>query len=289
MELESIKRQSYILYLLPAVVILAAFLIYPVYEGVRLSTFIWDGFSPKRYVGLQNFGFIFKDPVFRLSLYHSLIVAIMGPLVQTTIGIFLALMISEATRGKTLYKVIHFFPIILSLVAITVIWSWIYAPTEGLLNVIIVFFGGNSVDWLGPDYSLYSLIAIAIWRYVGFNMLLLLSGIQTIDPSLREAAAVDGATRWGIIRNITLPLLRPFITMNVVINIIGYLNFFDIIYVSTKGGPANSSQVLPVYAFVQGFENNSFGTASATGVILFIVAALLMFIYFRIMRKSSLS
>ncbi len=268
---------------------MATFLIYPVFEGIRLSAFVWDGFSAKRFVGLQNYEFLFKDPVFRLSLYHSLIVSTIGPLIQTTIGIILALLISEVTKGRTIYKVIHFFPVILSLVAVTVIWSWIYAPTDGLLNLMLTSFGGESIAWLGPDYSLYSLIAIGIWRFVGFNMLLLLSGIQTIDPALHEAAAGDGATKLGIVWNITLPLLRPFIAMNFVINIIGYLNYFDIIYVSTKGGPANSSQVLSVYAFIQGFENNSFGTASATGVILFLVAALLMFIYFRIVRKSSLN
>jgi ABC-type sugar transport system permease subunit len=284
-----LKRQSYIVYVLPALAFYLVFLMLPIISSFVLSFFDWDGISEiKKYVGLTNFHYIFTDEKFINTIYNTMICVLVAPFVQTALALIIAVLIANVVRGKTLFRALFYTPVILPLVAASMVWFIIYGPTYGLLNSIIRLFGFRdfSQAWLGDTKTaLLSVLVISIWRWTGFNIVIFMAGIQNISPEYYEAGSLDGVTPIQAFRYITIPLLYSSIVLNFALNLIGYLKLFDVIFVTTKGGPAYSTNVISTYVYFQAFQFNEVGTASAASVVLFALIAGFSIIYFRLVKK----
>ena len=283
-------RWSYLLYLLPAVAFFLLFLISPIFYTFVNSLFTWDGIAPERvFAGLKNFGYIFKDPVFMGSIRTTMLCVLIGPIVQTSLALFLAVLIGNVHHGKTLYRAVNYQPVILSLVAASIVWFNIYNPTFGVLNNIIrIFVPGFEFAWLGDtSTALVSVLVISIWRWSGFNIVIFMAGLQDISNDYYEAARIDGAGAFRIFSKITVPLLSSSIIINFLLNLIGYLKLFDVIQVTTTGGPAHATEVMSTYIYRQAFQYTDIGMASAASVILFGVIALFSGAYLFAVRRNN--
>lgn len=285
----TLDRFAYVPYVLPAIAFYLIFLLVPVISKFNLSLFSWDGFSPNaRFVGLRNFELLFTDPRFLQTIGNTVYAAIVGPIVQTTLALVLAVLIANVIKGKTLYRAFTYMPVILPLVAASLVWFAIYNPTHGILNSFIRLLGFENFNlaWLGTmETALPAVLAISIWRWTGFNVVIFMAGLQNISTEYYDAAKIDGASNIRIFFRITVPLLYTSLMINFALNLIGYLRIFDTIFVTTGGGPAHATSVIAIYVFNQAFRFNAVGMASAASVVLFFIIAIASVIYFRLVRR----
>ncbi len=188
--------------------------------------------------GLNNFARIFSDDAFWKAVRNTLELAVFGPLIQTTLALFLATLISGTGRWKLLYRTAVFAPVMLALVAVGMIWILIYNPSFGLINSALSAMGLGALTrvWIGDTgTALPSILVITLWRWTGFNVVIYLAGLQALPQDVYEAARLDGASRWQQFIHVTVPLIAPFTFLNFLINIIGYIKLFDIVFVTTPG------------------------------------------------------
>jgi raffinose/stachyose/melibiose transport system permease protein len=258
-------------FLLPAATLYALFVLVPLVKGVRLSLYAWDGVTDQSWVGFENFRTIWEDSAFRGAFIHAFVLIIFFSLLPIVIGLLIAGVASRGPiRGFVAFRTIFFIPVVLPLVAVGAMWRWIYAPHGGI-NGALSFVGLNSVTrgWLG-DYDL-ALIAVGLvgtWVVFGLCMILFLAGVQRIPNSLYDAARVDGA---GAVREffaVTMPGIRGEMSLALVITVIGALRSFDVVYVTTQGGPGNSTAVPAYSIYREAFFNGKVGLAAALGVVL---------------------
>ncbi|KUK27446.1 MAG: Binding-protein-dependent transport systems inner membrane component [Acetothermia bacterium 64_32] len=257
----------------------------------------WDGISPvKRWVGLNNFRLLFQDAVFWKALTNNLVWIAAFVTLPTALGLGIAVILNENVRFSRFLKISYYLPMVLSFSVVGLVWSWIYHPASGLLNSTLAGFlrilksiglpvtpeSAFEIGWLSnPKLVLWALIGAAVWRQVGYVMILYLSGLKTLDPAVLEAGRVDGAEGWKLFRYVTFPMLAPVTTIVIVLSIIDALRVFDIVYVMTRGGPFHSSEVLANYMYIQSFRNYMWGYGSAIGVILFLLSLGFILIYLR--------
>ncbi len=228
------------------------------------------------FVGLSNYARAMADPVFWTALKNNIFLIIGSIITQVGLGtLFAALLDRGVRRGNTFYRTIIFMPVIISSIAVAFVWILIFDPNVGPLNAVIKGIGLTPprLGWLGdPNISLYMLLVIAAWQNVGFQMVLVLAGLQAIPKELYEAAALDGAKGWRAFVHITLPGIRNVLMVGTLICIIGGLKVFDLVFVTTGGGPANATQVIGSYTYLQAFTLGNMGYADALSVILLVVA-----------------
>ena len=228
------------------------------------------------FVGLGNYARAMADPVFWTALKNNIFLIIGSIITQVGLGtLFAALLDRGVRRGNTFYRTIIFMPVIISSIAVAFVWILIFDPNVGPLNAVIKGIGLTPprLGWLGdPNISLYMLLVIAAWQNVGFQMVLVLAGLQAIPKELYEAAALDGAKGWRAFVHITLPGIRNVLMVGTLICIIGGLKVFDLVFVTTGGGPANATQVIGSYTYLQAFTLGNMGYADALSVILLVVA-----------------
>lgn len=242
-----------------------------------LSFTSWDGIggvSEIEWVGTRNYQQIFEIyPPFWPALRHNLIWLVFLTLVPTVLGLLLAYLLDKKIRGTRVYQSIFFLPVVLSLAVVGFIWQLVYAPEQGLLNNILgTTEQGNLIDWLGnPDINLWAVLVAAAWRHAGYIMILYLAGLKSVDPSLREAAAIDGASEWYAFRTVVLPALKPINIVVVVVTVIEALRAFDLVYIINNG--RNGLELLSVLVFdnIVG-EASRIGFGSAIAVILLLIA-----------------
>ena len=258
-------------FLLPALVLYVGFVLYPIFESTRYSLFDWNGYGPVTdFVGLDNFRRVFSDELFRKAIRHNGIIIALSLLLQIPFSLGLALLLNAKLPGRRVLRTLFFAPYVLSEVVTGVVWRQMLRP-NGLLDQGLTAVGaeGLSREWLAdPDVVLYSLFFVISWKYFGFHMILLLAGLQQIPKELGEAALVDGATAWQRFRHVTFPLLGPTIRVSVFLSIIGALQLFDLVWVTTEGGPINASSTMATFLFEQ-FGRNRFGYASAVSIVIF--------------------
>jgi ABC-type sugar transport system permease subunit len=202
----------------------------------------------------------------------------------------LALLLNQALRGRAVYRTALFLPVVMSFVVVGILWTWIYNDDFGLVNNLLrsVHLGGLAQDWLGDTrLALWSLIAVDIWKWYGFHMVIYLAGLQTIPTEFYEAAKLDGATRWRQLTGITLPLLKPVIVVNVTLSLLGAMNVFDIPYVMTEGGPANSTNVTALHMYIQAFKFNRLGYGAAISYGLFTLITVIALIQLKLMSRNA--
>ncbi|WNE94709.1 sugar ABC transporter permease [Streptomyces luomodiensis] len=259
------------LYILPALAVYAVFLLYPFGQSVWLSFVHWDGLTVATPAGFDNYRALFSDPSLRAPFLHALLLLVFYSALPVAIGLLLAAVMSRArVRGMTFFRTVLFLPQVLALIVVGVAWRSILAP-DGLLNDLLraVGLGGLARPWLG-DYT-WALPAVGVvgtWVGTGLCMVLFLAGAQRIPRELYEAARMDGAGPLREFRAVTLPGLRPQIAVALTLTIVAGLRNFDLIYITTSGGPGNATSVPAYEVYHRAFETNQVGSAAAVGVAL---------------------
>lgn len=265
------------LFLLPAIVSLCVFLIGPIIYALYISFFHFSFLDPqnKAFIGLKNYIHLFRDPLFLRALWNTTLYAIVVVPVQTAIALFLALTVNNL-KGKTFFRIVYYLPTVTSTVATSLMFMFIFEP-QGLLNNFLKVFGIHGPNYFNsPTFALPSIMAIAIWSSVGQYMIIYLAGLQDLPAEVYEAAALDGATGWRLLKYITLPLLKRTTFLNVVLSLIGTFQVFDQMDVISQGtgGPLNSTLSVVLDLFNQAMSQNM-GYASAIGFVLFIIILIL--------------
>lgn len=262
----------------------------PLIYSFVLSFSNWNVFSATaNFVGVQNYIQLFNDPVFWKSLKNTMMYVVVGVPSTLAISLFFAFLIDKIQVFKGLYKTIYFLPYMVSLVAVSWIWRWIFRP-EGLLNSILGFFGVPPQGFLlDPNQALFCIVAATVWRYIGFNVVIFLAGLKNIPKMYYDAAEVDGASTWQTFTRITLPLLNPTILVLAVMNTIYYLRIFTQVLNMTQqgfGGPFNSTKPLVLYLYERGFRNFNMGYASAVTLVLFLLIMTVTLLQFRYVQRD---
>lgn len=267
------------LYLAPAVALFSLFVLVPLITSVQYSTYAWDGIGVAEPVGLDNYRQVFTDPALRASIAHALVLIVFFAVIPVFLGLILASAIRRVTgRFGTIARVVLFLPQILPLAASGIAWRWSYAE-NGILNQALRLVGLDNLarPWLGDfGTALPAVGLIGTWALQGFCLVLLLTGIGRIDPGLFEAARLDGAGPVAEFRAVILPSLRREIGVCVTITMIAALQSFDIVYVTTQGGPGTATMVPGVLIYQLAFTNSQVGLASALGVVLLVLVLLLV-------------
>jgi ABC-type sugar transport system permease subunit len=278
-----------ILFLLPALVIFTAFVIYPILGSLYYSLTDWNGLDPDlHFVGLANFQQLLRDPTVFIDLRNTLIFASGVMVLQNGIALLLALILDGLLRRLSFLRVLFLIPAMLSSLAIGYIWSYIYNPLFGFLNTMLGQIGLSAWqhDWLGDAHlTLSSLIVTNSWQWTGFSMVVFLAGLQAVPTELYEAANIDGSSGWQRFRHITFPLIAPAVTINVVLTLIGSMKVFDLIFVMTNGGPADASESLALRIYKEAFTLNHFGYATAVGIVMSLLILGLSVLNLRFLRK----
>jgi len=280
------------------------FVLSPYAQSFYISLTKWSGFTAtKTWVGFANYNKLLHDSVFWTSLRHNALALVLVPVATIALALFFASMLNvggrrgragiHGVRGSAVYKVIYFFPSILSIAVIGVLWSFVYDSTDnGLLNGALKAFGlGGPVDWLGnPGSAFYAILVVMVWVSVGFYVVLFTAAMGAIPHELYEAALIDGANRWDTFWRLTLPLLWDSIQVAVIFIGIQALDLFGLVSTMSAaggaGGPDNSTQVVSNYLYQSAFKYGQFGYASAMGVALFILTLLLAAVTFRLSRRE---
>ncbi|MBB3163102.1 sugar ABC transporter permease [Rhizobium laguerreae] len=283
-------RVQALILLVPALAIYAVFALYPMLNVVILSFQKWNGLDPNRqFVGVANYSAIFtKDPVFWVAFRNTVIWTVMSLIFPPMVGLLLALSLNQKIFGRNGLRAIFYLPVIIAPIAVATMWKWMYDPFFGLFSQLLTSWGmqGWINDWLGNrDIALYSVFVAYLWQTVGFSMVLFLAGLQNVSQTLVEAARIDGAGRWAVFKHVTLPALRPTITIVLVLSVISSLKAFDIVYGLTGGGPAQSTQMLALWAFTQAMQIFDFGRGAAISVVLLLITMAVVIPYLKWTQK----
>jgi multiple sugar transport system permease protein len=288
------RRNPAWLFVAPALTLIAVFFVVPVLASLLLSLTDFDIYAVAsranlRVVGLENYRRLVHDPLFWVALRNTFVfVVVAGPL---SIGLSLAaavLLSARAVRFKGIFRTIFFLPVVTTLVAIAVVWRYIYHPRFGLLNHALATFGVGPIDWLGdPRFAMPAIILMAVWKNFGFNMVIFIAGLQSIPERVYEAASVDGATPAAQFRWVTLPMLAPTFVFVLVITMIGYFQLFAEPYVMTQGGPAHATLSIVLLMYLQGFRWWTMGYAAALAFVLFAIILALTLVTLRLRARGS--
>jgi multiple sugar transport system permease protein len=277
----------------PFVILFGVFLALPILASFVLSFSSFglrDFQNPlgASFVGLDNYARLLSDAKFWKALGNTAYFVLVGVPLTLGIGLLIASAVSRGiTRFRTAFRVGYYLPVITSIVAIAVVWRFLLNPDIGLINVLLRNIGIDGPDWLASrTLAMPSIIAMAVWRNLGFAMVVFIAGLQAIPAMLYEAAAIDGAGRWQAFRHVTLPMLRPTILFMLVITTIGYLQLFEEPFVMTDGGPLDATLSVTMYMYQQGFEFFKQGYASAVAYVLFVIVAVIAFLQFRFLRTD---
>ena len=287
----SIRWPAALGFLAPALALYGLFVLYPIVQSARYSLYDWNGLGPlDDFVGLDNFRRAFDDKGFRDALRHNVIIIVLSLALQIPVALGLATLLNTRIKGRSALRILFFAPFVLSDVVTGVVWRQILRPA-GMLDRTFDAVGAGAIsrEWLAdPDIVLYSMFFIISWKYFGFHMIILLAGLQQIPESLREAAAIDGASSWQTFRHITLPLLTPTILVSVFLSVIGALQLFDLVWVTTKGGPIGASSTMATFLYER-FGDRLLGYASAVSIVIFGLALLVAIPYQRMTIRGGLA
>ncbi len=278
------------LFLLPALLLLAAFTFYPVIFGTALSLFEYNVIAPPRFVGLANYRALWTDRYFWIALQNSVTYVAVVPVLQGC-AILLAIWVHRPGRGLGWLRVAYYLPVVTSIVVVGILWRWLY-DDAGLVNYVLLGLRllHTPVHWLAsPGIALYAVMFVTLWKGLGYYMVIYLAGMEAIPPVYAEAAAIDGAGPLQQLWRVTLPLLRPSILLATTLSAISALRVFEEVYVMTGGGPVYSTYTVFYYMFDQAFDALHLGYAAAVGVVLAGVTIGLSVASFRLLREGGLS
>ena len=270
------------LFLLPALLGTLIFIIIPVLCSFGLSFAKWDLLNPITIVGLENYKNLFNDKVFYQTLVNTIVFAISTSTFGVIIPLILASVLNSKIRGSEFFKTAYFLPFITPMIVIGIVWGWIFDPNIGLLNKLLHL----HINWLyDVKFAMPALIAVSVWKLIGYNMIIFLSTLSSISQSLFEAAKIDGANSLQTFRHVTVPMLSPTIFFVVIITTISSFQVFDLIYLMTQGGPFNSTNVLVYSIYQNAFEYFNVGEASAIAYVLFAIILALTLLQWKFRKK----
>ncbi|CAI9394475.1 carbohydrate ABC transporter permease [Microbacterium sp. T2.11-28] len=268
-------------FLLPSLIPLLAFVIGPMISAAWTSLHSWNLIGPMQWVGLDNYAHLLTDPATRDAFLHT-VMYIVGylPIVYVG-GLALALALNARLKGRAALRGMYFLPVITSWVVVALVWRWLLSPSNGVVNNVLAWFGIEGPGWWAdPAWSMPSIILASAWKDLGFVMVILLAGLQSINPDLYEAAQLDGAGWWRRLVSVTLPMLSPSTFFVIVLSLINGFQVFDQVYVMTGGGPNNSSQVVVQQVYDLTFRYGQAGMASALSWLLFFVIMIVTLVQF---------
>jgi len=270
------------IFILPALVGTLIFIIIPVLCSFGLSFTKWDLLNPVQFVGLDNYKLIFSEQLFYKILLNTVVFAVSTSVFGVIIPLILASILNSKIRGSEFYKTAYFLPFITPMIVIGVIWEWIFDPNIGLLNNFLHI----HINWLyDTHFAMPALIIVSVWKLIGYNMVIFLSALSSVNNSLFEAAKIDGASSFQIFKNVTIPVISPTIFFVVIITAISSFQVFDLIYLMTQGGPLDSTNVLVYAIYKNAFEFFNVGKASAIAYILFVIILVLTLIQWNLRKK----
>jgi multiple sugar transport system permease protein len=280
------KALVVIVFLAPSLIALLAFSIGPMVGTLWVSVQEWNLIRPARFIGLGNYRDLWHDDDFRRALRNT-VYYLVGylPLVIAG-GLGLALLVNRGLRGVNLFRGIYFLPVVTSWVVVSLLWRWLLNPSDGVVNWLL---GRVGIDgpgwWTDRNWAMPSVILASAWKDLGFVMVILLAGLQAIDPTLHEAATIDGAGAWRRLRSVTLPLLTPSLFFVVVISLINGFQVFEQVWVMTDGGPAGASTVVVEQIVKNTFQYGRAGYAAAQSVVLFVIILLVTAAQLRLQKR----
>ena len=290
------KEFSGYLFILPALIVILVFRFYPILQAIRMSFFKWGMAGPLYAVGLKNFNRLFIDPKFYQSLGNTFWYVVFVVPLTIIMSIFFAQLLNQKIRGRGVYRTIYYLPVVTSIVAISVVWKWIFNPDRGILNAMFSIFGIEGLKWLndargvfeiilaplnielsgffaGPSIALLALIIMAVWHNIGYCVIIALAGLQNVPGQYYEAAKIDGASTWKTFRHVTLPIISPTIFYLIITQSIFAFNTFTPVYVMTQppGGPLGTTNLVVFYLYEQAFKLWNLGYANAIAFVIFII------------------
>jgi len=265
------RRQALIAYafLAPSLVIFIIFRHGPAVASLILGFFEWSIVDPPRFVGLGNYASLLKDSIFWRALRNTVVYTLLTVPSDILLSLGLAVLLNQKLPGLKLFRLAYFAPVVTATAVVAIVWRWLYQPA-GLVNGALGAIGLPAVNWLSsPTWALPAIAIMAVWKHAGYNMLIFLAGLQGIPVELEEAARIDGAGRWAVFRNVTLPLLRPVFVLVTILTTIGSFQVFDAAYVMTNGGPYYATTTLVYYIYSNAFDRYQMGYAAAISFVLF--------------------
>ncbi len=276
----SSEARAAMFFLAPAIVVLVIFFFVPVLAGFALSVTDFDLYAigdidNLRFIALRNYSAVLRSEVFWQAFLNTLYFSLIGGPLTVAASLAAALLVNaKAARFKPLFRTIYFAPVVTTLVAVAVVFRFLYHPRFGMINRTLDSLGLGSVDWLGdPRWAMPAIILVAVWKNFGYNMIIFIAGLQNIPEELYEAARIDGAGEWKQFRHVTLPMLGPTFLFVGIVTAIGYLQLFAEPYVMTRGGPLNSTLSAVMLMYQEGFRWWRMGYAAAIAFLLFLVIA----------------
>lgn len=271
-----------VLFILPALLGTIVFIIIPIICSFGLSFAKWDLLNPIQYVGLENYKVVLTEPIFVKIIINTFVYAIATSIFGVIIPLILACIINNKIKGADFFKTAYFLPFVTPMIVIGIIWEWIFDPNIGCLNHFLHL----HINWLyDTNFAMPALIIVSVWKLIGYNMILFLTGLSTINQELLEASKIDGANAYNTFKNITIPLLSPTIFFVTIITAITSFQVFDLIYVMTQGGPLDSTNVLVYAIYKNAFEYFNVGKASALAYVLFAIIFILTLIQWKLKSK----
>jgi multiple sugar transport system permease protein len=282
------------LFIAPALVLIAVFFFLPVAAAFLLGFTDFDIYAigdpaSARFVGLRNYAALLRDPLFWTALRNTVYFALVGGPLTVAVSLGAALLVNaRLVRFKTFFRTVYFVPFVTTLVAVAIVWRYLYHPSYGLLNYVLGAFGIDPVNWLGdPRWAMPAIILLAVWKNFGYNMLIFIAGLQSIPEELYEAAHLDGAGAGRRFWHITVPMLAPTFLFVGVITMIGYFQLFAEPYVMTQGGPLKSTTSLVLYMYEEGFRWWRMGFAAAIAFVLFVIILAWTAVQLRLERRRA--
>jgi raffinose/stachyose/melibiose transport system permease protein len=282
-----------LLFLLPGFILYAILVLFPVVQAAFYSLFRWSGLGPlTEFYGPKNYVLAITDNVFLKAFSNNVIILVLSLLIQLPFALMLALTIGKDLPGRTIFRTIFFLPYILSDVVTGVIWTFIYRPDGGLLNTTLqaLFPHYQPQLWLAdPKMVLGSIFLAMLWKYFGLHLVLYVAAIQNIPDEVVEAARIDGSSPLQVVRYITVPLMSSTIRLSIFLSALGSLQYFDLVWVMTQGGPVHASETMATYLLQYGFRSFQMGYGSAIGVIMFATSFVFALMYQRLIMRRDLA
>lgn len=271
-----------VLFILPSLLGTIVFIIIPIVCSFGLSFAKWDLLNPIQFVGLENYKVVLTEPVFVKIIINTFVYAISTSVFGVIIPLILACIINNKIKGADFFKTAYFLPFVTPMIVIGIIWEWIFDPNIGCLNHLLHL----HINWLyDTNFAMPALIIVSVWKLIGYNMILFLTGLSTINQELLEASKIDGANAYNTFKHVTIPLLSPTIFFVTIITAITSFQVFDLIYVMTQGGPLDSTNVLVYAIYKNAFEYFNVGKASALAYVLFAIIFALTLVQWKLKNK----
>jgi ABC-type sugar transport system permease subunit len=278
-------------FLLPTLILFCVFTVYPFFNAFFVSLTNWDGLTEAKFIGLQNFSRLMGDAKVWKYLGNNLQFGVFTVFFKVFLGFVIALFLNERFKGVAFFRCVFFVPVMMSFVAIGMLWKWIYTPSSGLINSILFKLGlmnqSNMITWLGDaKLAMYCIITVDIWRWTGYHVVIFLAGLQTIPNELYEAAIVDGANDRQQLRYITLPQMYSITLTNMIFCMTGAVSVFDLIFTMTGGGPYNVTKTIAIHVYEIAFgSSNKFGYTTAINILLFFIILIITTVMIRWMNR----